>query len=91
MGPPADEPMNEQEMRKMILPDLRVACRERGLSPAGGVGQLVDRLVEAIQAGTVAPIRKASACLLSVWWEGGDRGGTGEGPFPLLLRCCPGW
>lgn len=33
-------------LRAMTLPEARRACRERGLSPAGGVRQLVDRLKE---------------------------------------------
>jgi SPIRAL1-like protein len=40
--------MNPQDVDKMLKPvllkDLRIQCRARGLSPAGGKEQLTERL-----------------------------------------------
>jgi hypothetical protein len=39
----------------LTLPELRTACRDRGLNPGGGKDALSERLVDAINAGTCAP------------------------------------
>lgn len=36
----------DKMMKQMLLKDLRIQCRARGLSPAGGKEQLADRLKE---------------------------------------------
>jgi len=68
-GAPALEPAGHDHVKAMMLKDLRVACRERGLSPAGGQPALVERLWEALSAGAVAPIlvepKKASGVATS--------------------------
>lgn len=36
----------DQLLKPILLKDLRIQCRARGLSPAGGKEQLTDRLRE---------------------------------------------
>lgn len=36
----------DKMLKQILLKDLRVQCRARGLSPAGGKEQLSDRLKE---------------------------------------------
>jgi hypothetical protein len=43
----------------LAVPELRVACRLRGLNPGGGKDQLVERLEEAIRTDACAPLRGA--------------------------------
>jgi hypothetical protein len=40
----------ERMMKQVMLKDMRVNCRLRGLSPAGGKEQLTERLVDAMIA-----------------------------------------
>ena len=46
----------ERQIRGMSLPDLRVALRARGLSPAGGLEALRERLVDCIKSGGSAQV-----------------------------------
>ena len=48
----------------MMLKDLRILCREKGVSPAGSKNTLVDRLWEAQQNKEIEPVmikKKSSA------------------------------
>lgn len=40
----------DKMLKAMMLKDLRIQCRARGLSPAGGKEQLHDRLKERMLA-----------------------------------------
>ena len=40
----------------LTLKELRTACRDRKLNPGGGNEQLCERLIDAIKAGTCAPL-----------------------------------
>lgn len=51
-------PFDESDYKVMIHGELRVACRERGLSPAGGKDTLLERLCDAVKAGEVKPLMK---------------------------------
>jgi len=44
----------ERDLRKLHERDLRIALRDRGLNPAGGKDQMVERLLENWTAGDVA-------------------------------------
>lgn len=44
-------PEVEKKVNSMILKDLRVELRQRGLNPAGGVEALRERLLEALAGG----------------------------------------
>jgi SPIRAL1-like protein len=44
------EVLTQADVKRMLLPDLRVALRSRGLTPAGGIDALRQRLNEYLQA-----------------------------------------
>ena len=37
------------QIGRMMLPDLRLACRNMGVSPAGSRTTLIDRLIDVLQ------------------------------------------
>lgn len=39
------------QIGRMMLPDLRLACRNMGVSPAGSRTTLIDRLIDVLQGG----------------------------------------
>eukprot|EP00951_Prasinocladus_malaysianus_P047916 scaffold652485_cov81-Prasinocladus_malaysianus.AAC.1 len=51
----------ERQVNHMMLKDLRVELRNRGLSPAGGLEALRERLIEAMVNGGSAPAPPAAA------------------------------
>ena len=57
-APVTDETKDlERKIRTMLLPDLRIALRARGLSPAGGLDALRERLLESSRADPSALVR----------------------------------
>lgn len=40
----------DRMLKPILLKDLRIQCRARGLSPAGGKEQLADRIAEHMMA-----------------------------------------
>lgn len=58
--------MDVESVKRMVLPELRSALRQRGLNPAGGVEALKERLTEALLSsgeGAGAPPPQAATAL----------------------------
>jgi SPIRAL1-like protein len=49
--PPAFIEATETQIKAMMIAELRIVCRENGVSPAGAKPTLVNRICEAIQMG----------------------------------------
>ncbi len=49
-------------LKQMLLKDLRIQCRARGLSPAGGKEQLSERLQEHMLATSDLCVHGSNCC-----------------------------
>jgi SPIRAL1-like protein len=80
---PSHVEATEVDVKAMTHGDLRMLCRDHGLSPAGGKETLVERLVDAMHAGQIKVIvpNKGASGVSSVGNNYGRADGQNVGNF----------